>query len=206
MSSAEQPQYHTVDEYLGLEEKALTKSEYIDGWIRAMAGASIRHNSIKVNCLIQLGNRLRGKSCRPFDSDTKLRIERRETRRFYYPDLQVVCQSNDALSIFQDHPVLIVEVLSPSTRRYDLDEKMTAYLSIPSLEMYLILEQHQPIATVLRRCEGGFLRQTIEGMGESIELPFLGFSLPMQEIYEGIEFTDECVQEPDPEYDLTESK
>lgn len=205
MSSADQPQCHAVDEYLGLEAKALTKSEYIDGWIRAMVGASIRHNIVAGNCFVSLATRSRGTPCRAFNSDTKLRIDRRETKRFYYPDLQVVCQSNDSMSIFQDHPVLIVEVLSPTTRRYDLDEKMTAYLSIPSLEMYLVLEQHQPIATVLRRCEGGFLRQTIEGMGESMELPFLGLTLPMQEIYEGIEFTDECVQEPDPEYDLTES-
>jgi Uma2 family endonuclease len=203
MSTAEQPRYHSVEEYLAQETSALTKSEYIDGWIRAMAGGSLRHNCIKVNCLIQLGNRLRGKGCRPFDSDTKLRIDRDETKRFYYPDLQVVCQSNDSLSAFQDHPVSIVEVLSPTTRRYDLDEKMTAYLSIASLEAYIVLEQHQPIATVLRRCAGGFFRQSVEGMTSEIALPFLGCVLPMREIYDGIEFTDACVQEPDPEYELS---
>jgi Uma2 family endonuclease len=204
MSSAEQPKYCSVEEYLASEEQALIKSEYIDGWVRAMTGASIRHNCIQLNCLIQLGNQLRGKPCRPFDSDTKLRIDRGETKRFYYPDLQVVCQSNDPLSVFQDHPVLIVEVLSPSTRRYDLDEKMTAYLSVPSLEVYIALEQHQPIAIVMRRSAGGFLRQTIHGIDRTIELPFLECLLPMREVYEGIEFTATCVQEPDPEYELTE--
>jgi Uma2 family endonuclease len=133
----------------------------------------------------------------------KLRIDREGTKRFYYPDVQVVCQPNAPSSVFQDQPVLIIEVLSPSTRRYDLDEKMTAYLTIPSLECYIALEQHQPIAIVLRRANGGFLRQTIEGIDETVDLPFLGSSLPMREIYEGIEFTAECVQEPDPEFELT---
>jgi Uma2 family endonuclease len=100
--------------------------------------------------------------------------------------------------------VLIIEVLSPSTRRYDLDEKMTAYLTIPSLECYIALEQHQPIAIVMRRSNGGFLRELVEGIEQTIDLPFLGCSLPMRDIYEGIEFTAECVQEPDPEYELSE--
>jgi Uma2 family endonuclease len=134
----------------------------------------------------------------------KVHINREGSKRFYYPDVQVVCQSNDPMSVFQDQPVLIIEVLSPSTRRYDLDEKMTAYLTIPSLECYIALEQHQPIAIVMRRANGGFLREMIEGIERTIDLPFLGCSLPMRDIYDGIEFTAECVQEPDPEYELTE--
>ena len=204
MSSAQQPQYHTVEEYLALEEQTLTKSEYIDGWIRAMTGATNRHSRVSVNSLVLLANQLKGKRCRPFHSDTKVRIDREDRKRFYYPDVQVVCQPNDPMSVFQDQPVLIIEVLSPSTRRYDLDEKMAAYLTIPSLECYMALEQHQPIAIVMRRSNGGFLRQTIQGIDQMIDLPFLGCSLPMREIYEGIEFTAECVQEPDPEYELSE--
>jgi Uma2 family endonuclease len=204
MSSAEQPKYCNVEEYLALEEQALIKSEYIDGWIRAMTGATNRHNCVKINCLVQLVNQLKGQRCRPFDSDTKVRIDREGSKRFYYPDVQVVCQSNDPLSVFQDQPVLIIEVLAPSTRRYDLDEKMAAYLTIPSLECYIALEQHQPIAIVMRRSNGGFLCQTIQGIDQTIDLPFLGCSLPMKEIYDGIEFTAECVQEPDPEYELSQ--
>jgi Uma2 family endonuclease len=203
MSSEEQPKYHSVEEYLAFEEQSLTKSEYIDGWIRAMTGATFRHVRVATNSLVALGVRLKNKPCMPLGSDMKLRIDREGTKRFYYPDVQVVCQPNAPSSVFQDQPVLIIEVLSPSTRRYDLDEKMTAYLTIPSLECYIALEQHQPIAIVLRRANGGFLRQTIEGIDETVDLPFLGSSLPMREIYEGIEFTAECVQEPDPEFELT---
>ena len=203
MSSAEQPKYRSVEEYQAFEEHSLTKSEYIDGWIRAMTEATFRHVRVATNSLVALGVRLKNKPCMPLGSDMKLRIDREGTKRFYYPDVQVVCQPNAPSSVFQDQPVLIIEVLSPSTRRYDLDEKMTAYLTIPSLECYIALEQHQPIAIVLLRANGGFLRQTIEGIDETVDLPFLGSSLPMREIYEGIEFTAECVQEPDPEYELT---
>jgi Uma2 family endonuclease len=204
MSSAEKPKHYSVEEYLDMEEVAQSKNEYIDGWIRAMTGATIRHNCIKLNCLVQLASQLKGQKCRPFDSDTKIRIHRAGRKRFYYPDAQVVCQSNDPLSVFQDHPVLIIEVLSPATRQYDLDEKMNAYLTISSLECYIALEQHQPIAIIQRRSNDGFVKQTIEGLEVCIELPFLDCSLSMREIYEGVEFTDQCIQETDPEYEMIE--
>ncbi len=174
MSSAARPNYFQVEEYLDTEEKAITKSEYVDGWVRAMTGASLRHNIVSANAFVSLSTSLRGKDCRPFNSDTKVRIERDSMKRFYYPDLQVVCESNDQLSVFQDRPVLIIEVLSPSTRRYDLDED-------------------------------GFLREVIDGIGASIHLPFLGCSLSMREIYEGVEFSAECVQESETEYDASSS-
>lgn len=202
MSSAQRPEYFSVEEYLIVEEQALIKSEYIDGWVRAMSGTTLRHNSIKLNCLIQLGTQLRGNPCRPFDSDTKVRIDSVSRKRFYYPDVQVVCQSNEPTSVFQDNPVLVIEVLSPSTRRYDLDEKLTAYLTIPSLQCYVVLEQHQPIAIVMRRSNGGFLRELIEGIDGTVELPFLNCSLAMRDIYEGVEFTADCVQELEWEYDM----
>ena len=202
MSSAERPAFFSVDDYLAREEQAITKSEYIDGWIRAMCGAALRHNMVGGNCFVALSNLLKGKPCRPFNSDTKVRIDRADMKRFYYPDVQVVCKSNDQLSFFQDLPVLVIEVLSPSTRRYDLDEKLSAYLTVPSLECYIALEQHQPIAIVMRRTTGGFFREVVEGIEASIDLPFLNCSLPMRDIYDDIEFTEQCVQEPDLEYEV----
>jgi Uma2 family endonuclease len=138
MSSAEVPQFVSVEEYLAAEETAFSKSECIDGWVRAMTGATNRHNQVKTNCLFLLMLALKGKRCRPFDSDTKVRIVRQSSTRFYYPDLQVVCEENAPTEVFQATPVLIVEVLSPSTRSYDLDEKLTAYLQIPSLQYYVV--------------------------------------------------------------------
>ena len=201
MSSAEQPEYMSVDQYLALENGTHYKSEYIDGWVRAMIGPTLRHNLVKGNCFVTLVNFLKGKSCRPFDSDTKVRIDRAGMKRFYYPDVQVVCESNQPTSVFQDNPVLTIEVLSPSTRRYDLDEKMTAYLSIPSLQYYMVLEQHQPIAIVMRRTAHGFLREEVQGIDAKIDLPWLGYTMSMRDIYDGVEFTVDCVQETETEYE-----
>jgi Uma2 family endonuclease len=202
MSSAERPEYFSVDDYLNLEEQAQSKNEYVDGWIRAMSGATLRHNMVSVNALVSLATLLKGNPCRPFNSDTKVRIDRAGMKRFYYPDLQVVCKSNEPTSVFQDQPVLIIEVLSPSTRRYDLDEKMAAYLTIASLEYYIALEQHQPIAIVMSRTADGFLREVIEGIKTDIKLPVLECTLSMREIYEGIEFTADCIQEAEMEYEI----
>ena len=204
MSTAKTPEFVSVDDYLATEETAITRSEYIDGWVRAMTGGTNRHNRVKVNCLVSFGLALKGKECQPFDSDTKLRIRSEGRKRFYYPDLQVVCESNAPTDVYQDTPVLIAEVLSPSTRQYDLDEKLDAYLNIPSIECYVILEQHTPFAIVMRRTDKGFLRETYEGIEATIHLPFLGCSLAFRDVYEGIEFTDTCVQETVAEYEVSE--
>ena len=200
MSSAEVPQYVTMQDYLAKEESARTKSEYVDGWVRAMTGATNRHNRVALNCLVKLSMLLDGRSCQPFNSDTKLKIDRDHRKRFYYPDAQVVCRSTEPQCVYQEEPVLIIEVLSPSTRRYDLEEKMEAYLSIPSLECYVVIEQHQPIAVVLRRTADGFTREVLQGTHQTIDLPFLSGLLSLSDVYRGVEFTETCVQEPDPEY------
>jgi hypothetical protein len=83
-----------------------------------------------------------------------------------------------------------------------LDEKLAAYLEIPSMECYIILEQHTPFAIVMRRTENGFLRETYEGVEAKIQLPFLGCSLSLRDIYVGIEFTATCIQEPAAEYEV----
>jgi len=201
MSTAAQPEFVTVDDYLSTEALATTKSEYVDGWVRAMTGATNRHNVVKMNCVACLLRQLRGKRCRPFDSDTKIRIRRDASTRFYYPDLQVVCDSNPQTDVFQDQPALIIEVLSPSTRSVDLDEKLNWYLQIASLQCYVILEQHIPLATVMRRTSAGFLRETFEGIEAKIELPFIDCELPMSDLYDGVEFTPTHVRESEETYD-----
>jgi Uma2 family endonuclease len=169
-----------------------------------MTGASLRHNVVAGNCFLSLGNQLKGSPCRPYNSDTKLRIDQGKSKRYYYPDVQVVCRSNEPTSVFQDQPVLIIEVLSPSTRNYDLNEKLEAYLQIPSLECYIVLEQHQPIATVFRKTNDGFSRQLVQGTDSIIDLPFFNGSLSLADVYEGVEFTETCVQESDSQYEISQ--
>ena len=204
MSTANNPEFISVDDYLAAEELATTRSEYINGWVRAMSGATNRHNRVKVNCLYRFLLALSGRKCQPYDSDTKVRIHNEGDTRFYYPDMQVVCEENAPTDVYQDLPVLIVEVLSPSTRQYDLDEKLNAYLEIPSLECYVVLEQHKPLAIVMRRTADGFLRETYEGVESTIAFPFLECSLSLRDIYDGIEFTPTCVQEPVSEFEGVE--
>jgi Uma2 family endonuclease len=134
----------------------------------------------------------------------KVRIRFAGKTRYYYPDVQVVCRSNEPTSVFQDQPVLIIEVLSPSTRNYDLNEKLEAYLQIPSLECYIVLEQHQPIATVFRKTNDGFSRQLVQGTDSIIDLPFFNGSLSLADVYEGVEFTETCVQESDSQYEISQ--
>ncbi|MEQ1824705.1 MAG: Uma2 family endonuclease [Pirellula sp.] len=203
MSTAQQPEFVSMDEYLRLESASPIRHEYVDGWVRAMTGATNRHNRVKSNCFGSIWQSLRGRPCVPYDSDTKVRIRKLASTKYYYPDLLVVCDSNAPTDVFQDRPVLIVEVLSPSTRSIDLDEKLSAYLTIDSLDVYIILEQHKPLAIIMRRTPDGFLRETYEGMDARIELPMLGFRLNLSDVYEGVEFTASCVQEPDPEYEVS---
>jgi Uma2 family endonuclease len=200
MSTAEQPNLVSLEDYLSAEETSESKSEYVNGWLRAMSGGSLAHSQIKTGVLGYLWQSLRGQACSPLDSDTKLRIRSGLSTKFYYSDAMVVCEDRLLNVNYQDHPVLVVEVLSKSTRTIDLDEKMSAYLGIDSLEVYLIFEQDKPMAICMRRTEGGFLREVHEGMSAVIALPFLRVSLPFSEVYSRVEFPPPGVREPEAEY------
>lgn len=189
MTALRLPNFISIADYLAGEEISGVKHEYLGGTVHAMAGASNQHNTISGNCLGALLNQLRGKSCRPFNSDTKVRIEFPDHTRFYYPDAMVVCHPNPMTDHFQDRPVVVIEVLSESTRRADLGEKRDAYLAVPSLKVLLFVESDFPAVTVHRRSsEGGFAIEHFTGMDEIIPLTEIDASLPLAEIYEGAEF------------------
>ena len=206
MSTAEKLVYYSVEEYLKAEELSLTRSEYINGLTRAMTGATNRHNTVSVNIVVSLGRQLNGRVCRPFNSDTKVRVRKGEGTCFYYPDASVVCESNRATETFQDKPVVVMEVLSPSTRAIDLDEKLTAYLSIESLHAYMLFEQDKPFAIVMRRTPSGFLREVYEGLASTIDLPTIGCNLLLEEVYSGVDFTPVSVQEREATYERPEGE
>jgi Uma2 family endonuclease len=156
-----------------------------------MAGARNQHNDISGNIFTALHGRLRGKSCRPYNSDTKVRIRLPRQTRFYYSDTQVTCQPNPRTDSFQDHPRVIVEVLSKGTRRLDEGEKKDAYLTIPSLGVYLLVEQETPAVVAYRRAGEGFEREVYEGLDAVIPLPEIETELPLAEIYEDVELLPE---------------
>ncbi len=189
MSAAPRHQLITPEAYLASELKSPVKREYVGGAVYAMAGARNIQNIIALNTLLALGNRLRGKKCRPFNSDTKVRIRFPNHTRFYYPDAQVTCQQNPVDDSFQDQPNVIVEVLSESTRRTDEGEKLDAYLTIPTLEAYLLVDSSNKEVVMHQRGDNGFIRSVITGDSGTIPLNCLGFDLPMSEIYEGVQLS-----------------
>jgi len=189
MSSLPQKHPISVADYLSGELTSDQKHEFVDGTVYAMAGASARHNRIATNVTIAIGVQLRGKACQVFNSDMKIRVRQSHSVRFYYPDLSVVCQSNTDESLFQDQPVVVVEVLSESTRRVDEFEKREAYMTINSLSCYVLLEQHVPSAVVYRRGDKGFEREDYEGLEAVVLLSEIGCQLSLSEVYANVVFS-----------------
>jgi Uma2 family endonuclease len=195
MSTARNLNLVSVGDYLAGELISPTKHEYLGGNLYAMAGARNAHNLIATNTIGALYARLRGRPCRPFNSDTKVRVRLATQVRFYYPDVSVVCRPNPQTDSFQDDPAVIVEVLSRQTRRIDEGEKKDAYLTIPSLAVYVMVEQDTAAVVALRRTEGGFVREVYEGLDSVLPLGEIGIDLPLAEIYEAVEFTAEPAED-----------
>lgn len=181
----------SVEDYLAGELVSPIKHEYLGGVVFAMAGARNVHNLIATNALVSLGARLRGQRCRSYNSDTKIRVRLPTHVRFYYPDVSVVCRPNPQTDSFQDEPAVIVEVLSQKTRRIDEGEKKDAYLTIPSLCVYALVEQEMPAVVVFRRTEQGFVREVHEGLDAVIPLGEIETALPLAEVYDTVEFSPE---------------
>jgi Uma2 family endonuclease len=197
MTAAEKLNLISVEDYLAGELVSPVKHEYLGGVVYAMAGARNSHNRIATNTIVALGARLRGRKCRPFNSDTKIRVRFPTHVRFYYPDVSVVCHPNPPQDSFQDSPAVIVEVLSRATRRIDEGEKKDAYLTIPTLAVYALVEQESAAVVVFRRTEQGFVREVYEGTSAVIPLAEIEAELPLGEIYDGVEFAPEPTGEPD---------
>lgn len=188
MSAAKKLALLSVEDYLRQELCSPIKHEYLGGIVYAMAGARNVHNVIATNVLGSLYARLRGKRCRPFNSDTKMRVRLATHVRFYYPDVSVICRPNAPHESFQDEPVVIIEVMSSGTRRIDEGEKKDAYLTIPSLGVYLLVEQDLPAVIAYRRTEQGFVREVYDGIDAVVPLGEIETELPLAEVYETVEF------------------
>ncbi len=176
------------EDYLEGELRSEVKHEYLSGVVYAMAGGRNVHNEIAGNVLVALHTRLRDKPCRPYNSDTKVRLRLPTGLRFYYPDVQVTCQPNAPTESFQDQPVVVVEVISEPTRRTDEGEKLQGYCSLPSVENYLLVETERALVIGYRRTPDGFARDVHSGLSEIITLPGIEANLPLAEIYERVVF------------------
>ena len=171
------------EDYLEGERLAVDRHEYVDGRVYAMAGAKANHNRISLNIAGELRQALRGQPCEPFTTDMKTRIRWLEKTIFYYPDVLVCCDPSDDAEEFRDRPRVIFEVLSESTERLDRWEKRLAYQAIPTLEMYVLVEQKMRRLTVYRR-EADWKLETVEPPAEVLVLESLGIMLTLDAIYE----------------------
>lgn len=189
MTALRHPNPLSVAEYLAGEEVGGVKHEYLGGVVYALVGASIRHNHVSGNIFAAFHRQLFGKKCTPFNSDMKVRVQVRDHIRFYYPDAMIACQAAPLHQQFHDQPRVIVEVLSESTRRVDLEEKREAYLTIPSLKVLLFCECQSPEVLLFRRnTEGLFQRETFTGLECAIALPEVEVTLVMAELFDRVEF------------------
>ena len=192
MTAAKKLNLISEQDYLASELMSEVKHEYLGGVVYAMAGARNRHNRIAVSILGALFGRLRGKPRQPCDSDTKIRVRMPRHTRYYYPDVSVACEPNPENDSFEDQPRVIFEVLSKGTRRIDEGEKKDAYLTIPSLAAYLLVEQSTPTVVVFRRTDQEFVPELYEGTDAVIPLPEIGVDLPLAEFYQGMKFPPEA--------------
>lgn len=178
----------TVEEFFEWQQGQDRNYELVDGEpvmsVKAMTGATDTHDRITVNAIIALGVRLRGKPCRPKTTDTSIRTVR-GTRR---PDVTVECGRPDPKSMAADDPRLVVEVLSPSTMRYDRFQKLAEYQAHPSIRVILLTDTEQPRVTVWRKSSAGWLPHEDAGLDAVIELPEIDASLPLAELYDGVTF------------------
>lgn len=175
------------DEYLRLERAAEYKSEYIGGEIFGMAGGSPRHSEIAANWIGFLWAKLPRTRCRLFTSDLRVRIA--NTGDYVYPDVSVVCDeakfhgpSADALT----NPVLLVEVLSPSTADYDRGKKFELYRQIDSLQDYIMSDSKSPrVEHLHRQPDSSWIFREYRGLESVVEIPSIGCTVPLAEIYSG---------------------
>lgn len=178
----------TAAEYLAREQRSTAKHEFFEGEIYAMAGATLRHNTIAANAIYLVTGLLRGRPCRAFTSDQRVHVA--ATGLYTYADAGVVCgdaqmHPEDALTLL--NPTLLVEVFSPSTESYDRGEKLQHYREIPSLREVLHLATRERCVMHHRRIDAGQW-VLIERRDGAIELPALGGLVQVSDLYDKVDF------------------
>ncbi len=171
MTTAEKDELISVEDYLTDELARDIKHEFVDGAIYAMAGASANHERIVNNVMRKFGNHLDVSPCEPFSSDMKVKIG----SRFFYPDVLVDCSFDESQPYYTESPIIIVEVLSKSTRRMDETTKLMSYINIPSLQEYVLIEQGFVDIEVVRRGEGWQARHYF--LGDQVHFESINLTL-----------------------------
>jgi Uma2 family endonuclease len=183
--------HYTLEEYLELDHFSEEKIEYWDGNVFTLAGASANHNQIQFNCILALGSKLRGKGCRIFPSDMRVKVPAYSPYR--YPDLSALCgeakfENLGRLELLVN-PSVIIEILSDSTAEFDYGYKFTYYKSIESFTEYILIAQDRPhVAQFIKQNETDWLMREFNDLEAKFYLSSLDCELELTEVYEGVIF------------------
>lgn len=185
MSAVIQDKPLSMEDYLNQELQSQVKHELVAGQMYAMAGASENHARISGNIHGEFRNYLKNATCEAFMSDMKVKTA---AGNFRYPDCMVVCEQDDENQFYKTKPVILVEVISRSTRKIDERDKLIEYLNIPSLQEYVLIEQDFVDVTVLSRAENWLVKHYF--LGDLITFTSIGLTLPVAEIYHRVQNED----------------
>ncbi len=178
----------SAQEYLDWERKQEYKNEYYSGDLVAMSGASLAHNFIHANVFGKIYAHLEGKSCYIFSSE--LRIEVKEKESYFYPDVTIVCAEpilvDDKMDMITN-PTVIIEILTPSTEKYEEQRKKVFYMQMPSLKEYVMIDSTGILVDVIRRTEGNkWENKIIISKDDSLYIAAIDLNLPLTQIYKNV--------------------
>jgi Uma2 family endonuclease len=178
----------TEQQYLEIERAAEFKHEFLDGEMIAMSGATLRHSDIASNVLAELRGRLRGSQCKAFNADLRVRASERLCS---YPDVSVICGKPALAGENQDillNPIVIFEVLSPTTEKYDRGLKFQLYRTNESLREYILVSQGSVrVEHYVRQDATTWTLRDYVSMNDELKMDSIGASLPLHRIYDGVE-------------------
>ncbi|MCC6286699.1 MAG: Uma2 family endonuclease [Chitinophagaceae bacterium] len=185
------PKYQTLmspAEYLSWERKEKTKHEYVSGMIVSMAGASPSHNLILSNIISATGTFLKGKSCNIYPSDLRVYVKAKES--YFYPDASIICgepELSDEIKDTVKNPVVIFEILSPSTEDYDVGKKFFYYMQIESLKEYITIDSAKMFIRIGRKQPDNAWRfEEYKEKAGTMRINSIDFTIVLQDVYEGV--------------------
>jgi Uma2 family endonuclease len=178
----------SIEAYLEMENAADEKHEYYKGEIFAMSGAKVPHNIIAGNLFAMLFNRLKGKKCKPFNSDQRIHIP--SNSLFTYPDISIIC--GEVITLNNDdynalNPSVIIEVLSKSTKNYDRGEKFKLYRDIKTLKEYILVDSESIHIEIFRLNENDHWElEEYSSLANAVIIKAIGETIFLSEIYDNV--------------------
>lgn len=186
MGQAAETLKFTAEDFLAWDQGQTVKHEYVDGHVYAMAGAEDRHATVMLNAAMALKQHLRGTPCRVFATDVKLRVEASDA--YFYPDVFVTCSTADlANPLIKREPVLVVEVLSPSTAAYDRGQKFAHYRGSETLKEYVLIDLDSRRSDVYRKGADGLWVLHPFADGEAVEWASVGLTVSAAALFEDVD-------------------